>query len=64
MIKNTFYSTIFLKKEHMECDGIFVERNHFLSIISKKVEGYHQNVNEVMMYYWRYDTTFIWYFFN
>lgn len=23
----------------MECDGIFVERNYFLSIISKKVVG-------------------------
>ena len=33
-----------------------------LSSSSKKVEGYHQNVNVVMMYYCRDDTTFIWYF--
>lgn len=36
----------------------------FYPLLAKGVEGYHQNVNEVMMYYWRYDTTFIWYFFN
>ena len=33
-----------------------------LSSSSKKVEGYHQNVNVVMMYYCRDDMTFIWYF--